>query len=168
MSDFEQLMKKQNKTFILVFINFALFMILFAGMGYVSWQSAALVNRLKGDLDRAEQTIAQLQTRFQQMDTEVIADRLVATASKRISESIKEVIQGPNVTGQIVQASEKLAATHDMIEQNVQAIQGIHETVKELGNEEIAALVSYQILKGLGDGFKEAAETRKPDSINNE
>jgi hypothetical protein len=168
MSDFEQLMKKQNKTFILVFINFALFMILFAGMGYVSWQSAALVNRLKGDLDRAEQAIAQLQSRFQQMDTDVIVDRLVATASKRISESIKEVVQGPDVTGQIVQASEKLAATHDMIEQNVQAIQGIHETVKGWDNEEIAKLVSYQILKGLGDGFQEAAATGKPDSIDNE
>ena len=168
MSDFEQLQKKQNKTFILVFINFSLFMILFAGLGYVTWQSATLVNRLKGDLDRAEQTIAQLQSRFQEMDTNVIVDRLVTTASKQIGESIKEVVQGLNITEPIVQASEKLAATHDMIEQNVQAIQGIHETVKELGNEEIAALVSYQMLKGLGDGFKEAAETRKPDSINNE
>lgn len=168
MSDFEQLQKKQNKTFILVFINFSLFMILFAGLGYVTWQSATLVNRLKGDLDRAEQTIAQLQSRFQEMDTNVIVDRLVTTASKQIGESIKEVVQGLNITEPIVQASEKLAATHDMIEQNVQAIKGIHETVKELGNEEIAALVSYQMLKGLGDGFKEAAETRKPDSINNE
>ncbi len=168
MSDFEQLQKKQNKTFILVFINFSLFMILFAGLGYVTWQSATLVNRLKGDLDRAEQTIAQLQSRVQDMDTNVIVDRLVTTASIQIGESIKEVVQGLNITEPIVQASEKLAATHDMIEQNVQAIQGIHETVKGLGNEEIAALVSYQILEGLGDGFKEAAETRRPDSINNE
>lgn len=168
MSDFELLQKKQNKTFILVFINFSLFMILFAGLGYLAWQSATLVNRLKGDLDRAEQAIAQLQSRFQQMDTDVIVDRLVTTASKRIGESIKEVVQGPNVTGQIVQASEKLTATHAMIEQNIQAIQGIHDTVKELDNEEIATLVSYQILKGLGDGFQEAAETRKPESINTE
>jgi len=168
MSDFEQLQKKQNKTFILVFINFSLFMILFAGLGYVTWQSATLVNRLKGDLDRAEQTIAQLQSRFQQMDTDVIVDRLVAAASERIGESIREVVQGPHVTGAIVQASEKMAATHDMIEQNVQAIQGIHESVQGLGNEEIAELVSYQILKGLGDGFQEAAETREPDSKSNE
>jgi predicted PurR-regulated permease PerM len=168
MSDFEKLQKKQNKTFILVFINFSLFMILFAGLGYVSWQSVTLVNRLKGDLDRAEQTIAQLQSRFQQMDTDVIVDRLVATASERIGESIKEVVQGPDFTGPIVQASEKLAATHDMIEQNVQVIQGIHETIKGLGNEEIAELVSYQILKGLGDGFQKAAEARSPDSRNNQ
>ncbi len=168
MSDFEQLQKKQNKTFILVFINFSLFMILFAGLGYVSWQSATLVNRLKGDLDRAEQTIAQLQSRFQQMDMDVIVDRLITKASKRIGESIKEVVQDPDITGSIVQASEKMEATHDMIEQNVQAIQGIHETVKGLDNEAIAQSVSYQILKGLGDGFQEAAVTRKPDSINNE
>ena len=67
-----------------------------------------------------------------------------------------------------MQASEKLAATHDLIEQNVQAIQGIQETVKGWDNEEIAKLVSYQILKGLGDGFQEAAATGKPDSIDNE
>ena len=168
MSDFEQLQKKQNKTFILVFINFSLFMILFAGLGYVTWQSATLVNRLKGDLDRAEQTIAQLQSRVQDMDTNVIVDRLVTTASIQIGESIKEVVQGLNIPEPIVQASEKLAATHDMIEQNVQAIQGIHETVKGWDNEEIAKLVSYQILKGLGDGFQEAAETRKPGSIDDE
>ncbi len=162
MSDFEQLQKKQNKTFIVVFINFFLFMILFAGLGYVTWQSATLVNRLKGDLDRAEQTIAHLQNRFQQIDTDAIVDRLVATASQRIGESIKEVVQGSDITGPIVQASEKLAATHDMIEQTVQAIQGIQDTVKDLDNKEIAELVSYQILKGLGDGFQEAAEARKP------
>lgn len=55
-----------------------------------------------------------------------------------------------------------------MIEETGQAIQGINETVKGLENEEIAKLVSYHILKGLGDGFQEAAETRKPDSIANE
>ncbi len=166
MSDFVQLQKKQNQTFILVCINFLFFMILFAGLGYVTWQSAALVNRLKGDLDRAEQTIVQLQSRFQQMDTDVIVDRLVATASKQIGESITKVVQDANIAAPIVQASEQLAATRKTIEQTGQAIQGIHETVKGLDDEEIAKLVSYQILKGLGDGFQEAAESRKPDTEN--
>ena len=168
MSDFDSLQKRQNQTLILVCINFSLFMILFAGLGYVSWQSATLVHRLKGDLDRAEHTIDQLQNRFQQMDMDVIVDRLVTTASKQLSESIKEVVQDSNITDPLVEASDKLAATHDMIEETGQTIQGINETVKGLDNEEIAKLVSYHILKGLGDGFQEAAETRKPDSIANE
>ena len=39
-------------------------MVLFIGLGYVSWQSATLVNRLKGDLDRA--VLKQLYTDFTQ------------------------------------------------------------------------------------------------------
>lgn len=164
MSDFEQLQKKQNQTFILVCINFALFMILFAGLSYVSWQSAMLVNRLKGDLDKAEQTITDLQSRFQNMDTDRIVERLVTTATEQLGESIRKVVQDSDLTGSVMQVSEKLGATHDMIAETGEAIQGIHETVKGLETEEMAQLVSYQILKGLGNGFQEAAESRKPNS----
>lgn len=165
MSDFSQLQKKQNQTFILVCINFVLFMLLFTGLGYVSWQSATLVNRLKGDLDRAEQAITELQSRFQNMDTDVIVERLVTAATEQLGESIRNVVQDADLAGPVVQASEKLSATHDMIVETGEAIQGIHETVKGLDTEEMAQMVSYHILKGLGDGFQEAAASRKPDSL---
>ncbi len=164
MSYFEQLHTKQKHTFILVCINFALFMILFAGLGYVFWQSATLVNRLKADLDKAEQAIADLQSRFQTMDTDVIVERLVTTATERLGDSITQVIEDSDFAGQVMQVSEKLDATHDMITKTGEAIQGIDATVKELDTEEMAQLVSYHILKGLGDGFQEAAESRKPNS----
>lgn len=164
MSDLELLQKKQNQTFILVCINFALFMILFAGLGYVSWQSATLVNRLQGDLEKAEQAITQLQSRFQNMDTDMIVERLVTTATEQLSESIKKVVQDSDLTGSVMEVSKKLRATHDMIAETGEAIQGIHETVKGLETEEMAQVVSYQILKGLGNGFQEAAESRKPNS----
>lgn len=168
MNELIQLQKKQNQTFILVCINFTLFMILFVALGYVSWQSATLVNRLKGDLDRAEQAIAELQSRFQNMDTDVIVERLVTMASEQLGESIRNVVQGSELTVPMTQASEKIAATQVIIEETGEAIQGIHETVKGLDNEEIAKLVSYHVLKGLGDGFQEAAETRRPDSAKSE
>jgi len=168
MSDLDQIQKKQNQTFILVCVNFVLFMILFAGLGYVSWQSATLVNRLKGDLDKAEQAIAEIQNRFQDIDTDVIVDRLVATVSEHLSESIKNVVQGSELTVPLREASEKLAATQEVIEETGEAIQAIQETVKGVDNEEIAKLVSYHILKGLGDGFQEAAESRKPDPSNSQ
>jgi hypothetical protein len=162
MKDFVQLQKKQNQTFILVCINFVLFMVLFAGLGYVTWQSAALVNRLKGDLNRAEQTIAELQERFRKMDMDVLADRLVKTVSERLDKSIRNSVQDSEFMAKLARTSERISATHEVIEQTGEAIQGIHETVKELDNEELAKLVSYHILKGLGDGFQKAAETRKP------
>ncbi len=165
MKDFVQLQKKQNQTFILVCINFVLFMILFAGLGYVSWQSATLVNRLKGDLDRAEQAIAELQERFRNMDMDLLVDRLVKTVSERLDKSIRNIVQDSEFTAPLTRASERMAATHEMIEQTGEAIQGIHETVKGLDSEELAKLVSYHILKGLGDGFQKAAETSKPVGI---
>lgn len=154
MDDFSASGKKQNKIFILVCINFVLFMILFTGLGYVTWQSATLVNRLKGDLDRAEQTIAEIKNHLQHVDTNKIVDQLVASASSQLTESIRNVVQGSELTEPIMQASEKLVATQEMIK----------ETVDKLDNQEIANRVSYQILKGLGDGFQDAAEIRNPDS----
>jgi hypothetical protein len=164
MSYFEQLHKKQKHTFILVCINFVLFMILFAGLGYVFWQSATLVNRLQADLDKAEQAIADFQSRFQTMDTDVIVERLVTTATEQLGDSITNVIEKSDFAGHVMRVSEKLDATHDMIAKTGEAIQGIDATVKELDTEEMAQLVSYHILKGLGDGFQEAAESRKPNS----
>ena len=165
MSELSQLQKKQNQTFILVCVNFILFMILFSALGYVTWQSAALVQQLKGDLDRAEQTIAQLQDRFQNMDTGEIVDRLVTSATEHLRESIGNVVQESELTVPIHQASEKLAATQELMAGTAEAIQGIHETVKGVDNEEIAKLVSYYMLKGIGEGFQTAADSHKPESL---
>lgn len=154
MDDFSLSSKKQNQILTLVCVNFLLFMILFTGLGYVTWQSATLVNRLKDDLDKAEQTVAEMKNQLQHVDTNKIIDQLVASASEQLSESIKNVVQSSELTEPMVQASEKLATTQKMIQ----------ETVEKLDNAEIADRVSYQILKGLGEGFQGAAENRKPDS----
>lgn len=165
MSEMNQLQKKQNQTFMLVLVNFVFFMILFAGLGYVAWQSARLVNQLQADLDRAEQTIADLQDRFQNMDTGEIVDRLVASATEQLGESIRKAVRTSELTAPIEQAAEKLAATQELLANAEQAIQAIHQTIKDVDSEEIARQVSYQLLKGLGDGFQEAAESRKPEAV---
>lgn len=154
MDEFGASSKKQNQILILVCVNFLLFMILFTGLGYVSWQSATLVNRLKDDLDKAELTVAEMKNQLQHVDTNKIIDQLVASASEQLSESIKNVVQSSELTEPMVQASEKLAIIQEMIE----------ETVEKLDNAEIADRVSYQILKGLGEGFQGAAASRKPDT----
>ncbi|MEN8198754.1 MAG: hypothetical protein ABFR63_01645 [Thermodesulfobacteriota bacterium] len=165
MEEYSQLQKKQDQTFILICINFALFMVLFIGLGYVTYQSVSLVNRLKGDLDRAELAVTELQDRFHNMDTDVVVERLVATASGELEKTIKNAVQGSNLMEPLERASERMAATHETIEHTGEAIQGIHETVKGLDNEEIAKRVSYHILKGLGEGFNKAAESRKPEGV---
>ncbi len=156
MDEFGVSSKKQNQILVLVCINFFLFMILFTGLGYVTWQSATLVNRLKDDLDKAEQTVAEMKNQLEHVDTNKIIDQMVASASVQLSESIKNVVQSSNLTEPIMQASEDLAATQEIIQ----------EAVEKLDNVEIANQVSYQILKGLGDGFQSAAESRKPESSN--
>lgn len=163
MSDIATIQRKQNKILTIVSINFVLFALLFAGMGYVTWQSVAIVNQLKTNLDQAEQTIEQLRDRFQQLDTDQVVERLVASASAQISDSLRQVVQESDLTLPITQISEKLQATQETFEKTNQAIVGIHKTVKGLDNEEISRLVSYHILKDLGDGLHKAAEKKKPD-----
>ncbi len=165
MIELEIVQKKQNRILIIVCINFLLFLILFGGMGYVTWQSAALVNQLKGNLVEAEQTIAELKDRFQRIDTDEIVERLVASASAQLKESLTHVISESDLKVPITQMSERLYATQETIEKTNQAIIGIHETVKGLDNEEISKLVTYYILKDLGDGLHKAAEKNKPDSM---
>lgn len=154
MDEFGASSKKQSQILILVCINFFLFIILFTGLGYVTWQSATLVNRLKHDLVKAEETVAEMKNQLQQVDTNKIIDQMVASASAQLSESIKNVVQSSELVEPIMQASEKLTTTQKMIQ----------ETVEKLDNVEIANQVSYQILKGLGEGFQSAAESQKLDS----
>ncbi|MGA7276963.1 MAG: hypothetical protein WBW79_03420 [Desulfocapsaceae bacterium] len=164
MSDLVQLQKRQNQTLLLVCINFVLFVVLFSALGYVAWQSATLVNRLQEDLGKAEQTIAQLQGRFQNMDLEDVVDRLVNSATAQLGTSIAAVVQQSDLGVPMTQVSAKITAAQEMIEQTGEVVAGIQKTVAGLDNEAIAQQVSYHILKGLGDGFQQAAESRKPGS----
>lgn len=165
MKDLGRLQKRQDQIFVLVCVNCVLFMVLFTGLGYVIWQSATLVNGLKGDLDRAEQRVVELQERFRNMEMDGLLEESVAKASERLEKSIRTVIQDSEVTAPLNRISQKMTATHDMIVQTGDTIHEIQETVKRLENKEIAQLVSYHILKDLGDGFQKAAETGKPATI---
>lgn len=165
MNELSRLQSRQNYTFILVCANFVMFVILFSGLGYVVWQSATLVNRLQGDVEKAEQTIVELRTQIQQIDTGVMVDRIVASATDHLKASISEAVQRSDFAAPIKHASEKIVATEELLKNTGMAIQGMHETIKGVNNEEIARLVSYQVLKGLGEGFQHAAESHRPDSI---
>lgn len=163
MNDFGALQKKQQKIFILVGLNFLMFVVLFTGLGYVTWQSAVLVNRLQTDLEKAEHTIAQLKIQLQQIDAESIVERVVTNTTEQIKNSMQKVTQDFDIAYHITQVSEKLDATQKTIEETNQAIIGVNETVQGLSDKEISRYVSYYLLKDLGEGLQEAAEKNKPD-----
>lgn len=165
MNDLVQLQKKQNQILILICINFVLFMVLFLGLGYVTWQSAVLVNRLKSGLDRAEHTVASLQERFVNMEMDAVVDNLATASAKKFDETIRKIVQDSELSAPLARLSEGMAASQEIIEQTGEAIEAIHETVKELDNEKIAQMVSYHILRSLSEGFHNAAETSKPVRI---
>lgn len=162
MSELIQLHKKQNRIYILVCVNFLLFMILFAGLGFVTWKSATLVSRLNANLGKAEQAIAELQSRFQNMDTDVIVERLVNTASEQLGDSIRTTLGNTDLAQPLADISDKIASTQEMVGKSGEAIQRVQDKINHLDNDEIARRVSYHVIKGLGDGLQKAADDRFP------
>ncbi len=162
MSELVQLQKKQNSIYILVCINFLLFMILFAGLGFVTWQSATLVNRLNKNLGKAEQTIVELQSRFENLDLDMIVERLVNKASEQLGESIRTTLKDTDFVQPIAEISNKIVLTQEMIGKSGEAMQKMQEKLSYLNNDEIAKRVSYRVIKGLADGFQKAADDRLP------
>lgn len=137
-------------------------MILFAGLGFVTWQSATLVSRLNTDLGKAEQTIGELQSRFQNIDTDVIVEQLVTQASEQLSASLRTTLKNTDFIQPIAEISEKIALTQEMIGKSGDTMQIIQEKMSHLDNDEIAKRVSYHVIKGLGDGLQRAADERLP------
>jgi len=162
MSELIQLQKKQNKIYLLVCINFLLFMILFSGLGFVTWKSATLVSRLNTDLGKAEQAIAELQSRFLNMDTDLIVERLVNKASEQLGTSIRATLGSTDLAQPIAEISDKIALTQEMVGKSSDAMQRIQEKMSHLDNDEIAKRVSYHVIKGLGEGLQKVADDRLP------
>lgn len=135
-------------------------MILFTGLGFVTWKSATLVSRLNTDLGKAEQAIAQLHIRFQNMDTDVIVERLVNKASEQLGTSIRTTLKNIDLAQPIAELSDKIAITQKMVGKSSDAMQRIQEEMSHLDNDEIAKRVSCHVIKGLGDGLQKAADDR--------
>lgn len=142
--------------FILVCANFTMLAVLFIGLGVVLFQSISLVGSLKSDLQRAEESVAQLRERVEGIEPEAAVGQIVDTAVSSIREEVR----------QAVSESEPLAALSavpESIERASVAADDIANTLKDLNADAIAQRVSYELLKGLGEGLDTAAEKRKPE-----
>lgn len=164
MTDIEQLSQQHHRTFILICSNFIMFLVLFFALGFVAWQSATLMSKLKEDLERAEQAVAQLQQRIQHLNVEDLMDKVVASAGESIRTSLKTAISESNFTASLSTFSERIEGSQAKLERIGQSLQEANAKLQKINTDELAKLVSYHMLARLGEGFTTAAETRKPAS----
>jgi uncharacterized membrane protein len=148
--------RKSRWLFILVCANFTMLVVLFIGLGILLFQSISLVDSLKSDLQRAEESVAQLRKQVEQIEPEAAVGRLVETAVGSIREEVRQVVS------EFVPLS-ALSTMPESIERASVAADDIAETLSGLDANAIAQRVSYEVLKGLGEGLDAAAEKRKPE-----
>lgn len=144
-SDSSKMERRQRHALIVLWVNFLLFMVLFAGLGFLILQSVALVGGLREDLANAQAAVAEMQARLQNMDPEEVIQRLLTSATDQLDEAIRSSV-----------AESDLGET-------MEAIQGISESLEGLNPQELADLVAVSILLGLSDAFADAAESRGAD-----
>ena len=162
MNEIEQLQQQNHRTFILVGLNFIMFLILFLGLGYVAWQSSALISKLEDDLNKVEQAVEQFQARIQQVDFDTAVDKVLANARDSMGDSVRAALNQSEFGNALTNLAERVDQAQDRLEHLGDAMKEVNRKLQEIETEQLAQLVSYNILKGLGDGFTQAAEAKKP------
>jgi chromosome segregation ATPase len=157
-----QVKKKNDRMFILVCFNFGMLLILFCALIYLAWESAALLHGVKTRLQEAERSVAELRSRIQSLDAEPVMDRVMQRATDRLKESIGGAIEHSELARPLTDIAAKVDDAQQRLSMTNDAIRNIGAKLQEIDTEQLARLVSYSILKGLGDGFSRAAEANKP------
>lgn len=142
MSDVSKMHGRQRHTLILLWVNFLLFMVLFAGLGFLILQSVALVGDLREDLANAQAAVADMQVRLRNMDTEAVMQRLLASATDQLDATIRSAVEDSDLG------------------ETMESIRRASESLEGLDPQELADRVSVTILLGLSDAFADAAESR--------
>jgi Mg2+ and Co2+ transporter CorA len=163
MTEIDHLRQKSDRTFILVCANFVMLFVLFCGLGYVVWRSAVLVGEVRNDLRKAEKAMAEMRNRIQGMDVDVMLERLTASAAEAMKGSVTTAIQQSDFSESLRDLSHRVENAQDRLERTGESIREIHDTLQKIDTEQLAQLISYHMLKGVGEGFNQAAESRKPD-----
>lgn len=164
MTEISQLSRKSDRTFILVCLNFIMLFVLFCSLGYVAWQSTALIEALQEDLDRAEETVAKLKARIREMDVDLVMDRVSGAAVDKLKGSVASAVEEADFVNVLRDLSAKADNAQEKLEQTGESIRALNERLQQMDPESLGQAVSYHVLQGLGEGFSQAAETRK--SIN--
>lgn len=156
MTDTTSSSRQSRWLFGLVCANFTMLAVLFIGLGFLIFQSVSLVGSLRSDLQRAEESVAQLRQRVEGIEPDAAVERIVGAALGSIREEVR----------QAVSESEPLAALStvpESIERASAAADEMASTLRDLDADAIAQRVSYDLLKGLSEGLDAAAEKRNPE-----
>ena len=165
MTELDRLAKSTHRTFTLVCFNFAMLLVLFCGLGYVIWQSVTLIGKLRHDLDRAERAVAELRARVSEADVDAALAKVVTNATANLKQSVARAVAGTEVAGSLQNVAAKLDTAQGKLDQTSASVRQLGEKLHNLDSERLAQLISYNILKGLGQGFERAAEASKPAII---
>ena len=163
MNELDQLAKSTRRTFTLVCFNFAMLLVLFGGLGYVIWQSATLISKLRHGLDRAERAVAELRVRVNEADVGAALAEVVTNATANLEQSVASAVSGSEVAGSLQNVVAKLDTAQGKLDQTSASVRQIGEKLQNLDSERLAQLIAYNLLKELGQGFERAAEAVKPD-----
>ncbi|MFC1665799.1 hypothetical protein ACFL17_09280 [Pseudomonadota bacterium] len=168
MQEIEQLQQQNRSTLILVGLNFVMFLILFFGLGYLIWQSSTLISKLEQDLQKVEQAVVLFQDRIQGADFDSLMTKVLDKTKVNMGESIKTAINQSDFGSSLHNMTEKIDTAQDKLERVGEAINVANEKLRKIDTEQLAQTVSYNILKGLGDGFTKAADNNKPSAMMND
>lgn len=168
MTENEYLRQQNQRTLILVSINFVMFLILFSGLGYVAWKSSTLITKLETDLAKAEQAVVRFQGKLEHLDIDTLMAKVMQGAKENLGESVKTALNQSDFGGSLSNLSEKVENAQGKLERISTAVQEANDNLRNIDTEQLAQLVSYNMLKGLGEGFTNAAESRKPASFKGE
>ena len=161
MSEITELRQKNDKMFVLVCLNFVMLFVLFCAMGYAIWRSIQLVEHVNDQLQKVEQGVVVLRSRIQEMDSEVVMDKVMDSAIKKIELSLSSSLKGVDMATPISNLSSKIEIAQEKLETTSERIQTVSQSLEKFDTDELAQQVSYHLLKGLGEGFTQAAESRK-------
>ena len=162
MTEIDQLQQQNHRTFVLVVINFVMFLVLFFGLGYVAWRSSTLISKLETDLEKVERAVVQFQNRIQDMDFDALMSKVIGSTKENIANSMKTALKESEFSTSVGKLAQKVENAQDKLERIGEAVGEANDKLRKIDTEQLAQAVSYHMLKGLGDGFTNAAEARKP------
>jgi len=162
MNDIVRIKQKNDRIFVLVCLNFLMLFILFCGMGFVIWQSSKLVQNVDIKLQKVEQVVDAMRTRIHELDTGDVMAKVMDQAVENVGQTVSASLQDNTLMAPLRNVSDRIQTTQEKLEKASETIRTASERLQNLDTDEIAQQVSYQILKGLGEGFDQAAEKRKP------
>lgn len=161
MTDVDRSQQRSRWTLALVSLNFAMFLVLFIGLGFFVWRSLALISRLETNLLEVERQVAQVQKRVRALDIDSVMGDLIENAKQSMGKSIQATLEQANFNSSVQQMAQRIDNTQARIEQVSESVRSMNARLQKIDAEHLAQRVSYSILKNLGDGFTNAAESRQ-------